>query len=240
MKKNHPLKYERELRGWSQAKVAEELGTTPRTVSRWEHGLAIPYPYFREQLCTLFGKNAMELGLVVEDEQELPEELENAEETHEFSLSALSDAELQAPAIYDPAIPATPEVTGLIGRAPQLARLKQYIFSDGGLALTAVNGLPGIGKTALAVALATDPEVQEHFRDGILWVGLGTYPNVLSQLAHWGMLLDVSSTKMGDASSWEAWGVALHEVISTRRMLLVIDDAWKIEEALAFQVGGPN
>ena len=34
----HPLKTERELRGWSQAKVAEAVGSTPRNVSRWEQG----------------------------------------------------------------------------------------------------------------------------------------------------------------------------------------------------------
>jgi tetratricopeptide (TPR) repeat protein len=54
------------------------------------------------------------------------------------------------------------------------------------------------------------------------------------------MLLDVPSSSIDDVSSWEAWGVALHEAILTRRMLLIIDDAWKIEEALAFQIGGPN
>jgi transcriptional regulator with XRE-family HTH domain/tetratricopeptide (TPR) repeat protein len=240
MNRNHPLKYERELRGWSQAKVAEELGTTSRTVSRWENGLAVPYPYFREQLCSLFGKNAVELGLVAEDEPELAENLENTEDTHVLSIPVVSYNDLDAPDIYDPAIPIVPETSSLIGRATLLAQFKERLYADGSLALTAVNGLPGVGKTALAVALATDPKVQEHFHDGILWVGLGTQPNVLSQLARWGMLLDVSSTKMGDASSWEAWGIALHEVIGMRRMLLVIDDAWKIEEALAFQIGGLN
>jgi transcriptional regulator with XRE-family HTH domain/tetratricopeptide (TPR) repeat protein len=232
--KIHPLKHERELRGWSQAKVAEEVGTTVRTVSRWEHGLAVPYPYFREQLCNLFGKNAVELGLVAEDEQE------PVEDAHTHSTPALPAQGLQAANIYDPAIPAPLEVRGLIGRDALLAQLKQLICTGGNLALTAINGLPGVGKTALAVALATDREVQAHFRDGILWVGLGTQPNVLGLLAHWGMLLDVSSKNIEDVSSWEAWGKALHAAIGTRRMLLIIDDAWKIEEALAFQIGGPN
>ena len=60
----HPLKVERELRGWSQAKVAEALSTTTRTVARWEQGQVTPYPYFREQLCELFGKDARQLGLL--------------------------------------------------------------------------------------------------------------------------------------------------------------------------------
>src|SRR5205823_12855307 len=102
--KIHPLKYERELRGWSQAKVAEEIGTTVRTVSRWEHGLAIPYPYFREQLCTLFGKNAVELGLVSEEEQEPPED------TSAPSILSMPVTESHIANIYDPAIPVSLEV----------------------------------------------------------------------------------------------------------------------------------
>ena len=48
-----------------QAKVAEAVGTNVRTVIRWEQWQSVPYPYYREQLCTLFGKNARELGLLV-------------------------------------------------------------------------------------------------------------------------------------------------------------------------------
>jgi transcriptional regulator with XRE-family HTH domain len=62
--KPHPLKVERELRGWSQSKVAELLGTTTRTVRRWERGDGIPYPHYREQLCILFGKDAYKLGML--------------------------------------------------------------------------------------------------------------------------------------------------------------------------------
>lgn len=61
---NRLLKRARELKGWSQAKVAGELGTDATTVSRWERGLFAPTPYFRERLCVLFGKNTAELGLL--------------------------------------------------------------------------------------------------------------------------------------------------------------------------------
>src|SRR6266496_4609984 len=66
MKANQLLRREREIHGWSQARVASELGIDPATVSRWERGLSFPYPYFREKLCLLFEKNAEELGLVQE------------------------------------------------------------------------------------------------------------------------------------------------------------------------------
>jgi transcriptional regulator with XRE-family HTH domain len=64
MAPNRRLKQARELRGWSQAKVAELIGTDATTVSRWERGLFLPTPYFREKLCGIFSKNAEELGLL--------------------------------------------------------------------------------------------------------------------------------------------------------------------------------
>ena len=80
MMPNRHLKQARELRGWSQAKVAGEIGTDATTVSRWERGLFSPTPYFRERLCTLFDKNAWELGLLENmhqaraDEQTAPQQ----------------------------------------------------------------------------------------------------------------------------------------------------------------------
>jgi transcriptional regulator with XRE-family HTH domain/tetratricopeptide (TPR) repeat protein len=239
--KTHPLRYEREKRGWSQEKVAEKVGTTVRTVSRWERGLAIPYPYYREQLCALFAKNALELGIVPASDPH-PEKNPPLIEVEMPDLPHPAPTEkMQATRIYDPTIPIMlGGASDLIGRDDLLADLKKRLFSKKHPILTAFNGLPGIGKTALAVALAVDREVQEEFRDGIVWVGLGTQPNVLGLLAHWGTLLGTSSASVGDVSSREAWGMALRTAIGTRRMLLIIDDAWKAEDALAFQVGGPH
>jgi transcriptional regulator with XRE-family HTH domain len=62
------LRQQRELRGWSQSRAAQELGTTPNTISAWERGLSLPSPYFREKLCALFAKNAQELGLLPANE----------------------------------------------------------------------------------------------------------------------------------------------------------------------------
>jgi len=72
MTPNHRLKYERERRGWSQAKVAEQIGTDAGNVSRWERGYSSPSPYYREKLCLLFGKEAYDLGLLIEEDHEYP------------------------------------------------------------------------------------------------------------------------------------------------------------------------
>src|SRR5207248_1842544 len=57
------LKAERKQRGWSQTQVAEALGVNLSSVRRWERGLAMPYPYYREKLAALFGMTIQQLGL---------------------------------------------------------------------------------------------------------------------------------------------------------------------------------
>ncbi|HLH61664.1 MAG TPA: helix-turn-helix domain-containing protein [Ktedonobacteraceae bacterium] len=49
-------------KGWTQAQLAEEVGTTFETVSRWERGIVIPGLYYRQKLCRVFNKTATELG----------------------------------------------------------------------------------------------------------------------------------------------------------------------------------
>jgi len=62
--KNWKLRAERIQQGWTQARLAEALGVSTKTVVRWELRQAVPYPYYRRQLSILFGKTAQELGLL--------------------------------------------------------------------------------------------------------------------------------------------------------------------------------
>ena len=216
------LKIERERRGWSQHTVAEAVGTDPSTVSRWERGISFPYPFFREKLCMLFEKNAYELGIV----------------------QHVSDNDDQSSVIQgfvrDPSIPElSPGTEGLIGRENLLHQIQQRLFMDGGGASVALHGLPGVGKTTLALQIAHDKRVLVHFRDGILWAGLGTESNVLGHLSRWGRLLGVASPTVAKQGTIDGWAMALRSCIGTRRMLLILDDFWKAEEALALMIGGP-
>lgn len=63
-KPNTILRRERQLRGWSQQRVAELVGTSEDVVSRWERGERRPSPFFQEKLCVLYEKSAEELGLL--------------------------------------------------------------------------------------------------------------------------------------------------------------------------------
>jgi transcriptional regulator with XRE-family HTH domain len=64
-KPNEALRYQRLLRGWSQGRVAEAVGTSAEVVSRWETGRKKPGPFYQEKLCDLFGKSTEELGFLL-------------------------------------------------------------------------------------------------------------------------------------------------------------------------------
>ena len=228
------LKAERMKRGWTQAKVAEAVGVDTRTVGRWERGKAFPYPYYREQLCLLFGKTAQQLGLLSAYQDTILEDVTS------FSIpSSTPQHAIQSSFLADPSmLYSLGGVTSLVGRHDILAEVKERLLQGENVVLQSMDSLPGIGKTALASVLAMDQQIQKHFCDGILWAGLGPKPNVLGHLARWAMLLGVMPSQVENISSREAWGRALRAAIGNRRLLLVISDACSVEDVMALQVGG--
>lgn len=70
---NHLLRSARESRGWTQEELAEKIGTTSVTISRWESGITFPSRYFRKKLSTLYGQSIRDLGLMPEDSINLPQ-----------------------------------------------------------------------------------------------------------------------------------------------------------------------
>jgi tetratricopeptide (TPR) repeat protein/transcriptional regulator with XRE-family HTH domain len=213
---------------WSQVEVADQLGTTPLTISRWERGLTLPSLYYRELLVQLFNTSLAALDL---------EEAQSGSSSQESVLAPPPVSGRQI--VLDHTIP-IPQSWRLQGRDQLLAELKAGLRSGDSFALCALEGLPGVGKTALAIELAYDPEVRAGFPDGVLWAGLGPDPNLLSILARWGTLLGIGQEQMPRLTGLEAWAVALRETIGQRTMLLLLDDAWSIEHALQCKVGGPN
>lgn len=71
MDRNEQLIRERERRGWSQRRVAIEIGTDEKRVGEWERGTHVPSPHFQEKLCQLFSKDAQELGFVEHTESRI-------------------------------------------------------------------------------------------------------------------------------------------------------------------------
>jgi transcriptional regulator with XRE-family HTH domain len=234
---NEQLRQERQRRGWSRQYVAEQIGVAdPKTIGRWERGVAFPSSYFLQRLCTLFGMLAQDLGLFPGEHDDALQAVAKQRLSHRTSIFSISPSPLYDPAIPPPLV----DTDGLVGRDELLQQLKQCLCANKRLNMSALNGLPGVGKTALARELVYDDDIQQYFCDGILWVGLGPWPNLSGLLGRWGCLLGIPATEMALLKGEEDRARAIHDVIGIRRMLLVIDDAWKIEEALAFKLGGPH
>ncbi|HLG78790.1 MAG TPA: NB-ARC domain-containing protein [Ktedonobacteraceae bacterium] len=208
----HPLAAARIAHGWSQAQLAEQIGVSGKTVARWELGHNLPYRIHRERLCHLFGLDSYALGLLP-----MP----------------------TATALRDPFIPEELGKTErLLGRDDLLSLIKRQLLGKKRHTSIALQGLPGVGKTALAAAIASDAQVQAHFPDGILWARSGPQADVLASLVHWGSLLGLKEANLDGSSSYADLERALRLGIGRRRMLVIIDDAWTAEAALALQVGG--
>jgi tetratricopeptide (TPR) repeat protein len=143
------VKYERELRAWSQEQVAEMLGTTSNNVSRWERGITVPKPYFCQQLCKLFQKS--------------PEELRLLKATHDTSpppdLQGEPQELLLSRPVTCPLLWHLPSQRNLLftGREAILARLHTALNNSRTVAWTqiqAITGLGGMGKTQTAIEYA--------------------------------------------------------------------------------------
>jgi tetratricopeptide (TPR) repeat protein len=140
-------------------------------------------------------------------------------------------------AFSDPFLP--PPFAGkdrLVGRDRLLEHLSQRILATRRIAL---HGLPGVGKTALAIALAHNAQIRARFSDGVLWAGLGLQAHLLAEFRRWGTVLDVSLPEAATPSLQATWRETLREALEERRLLLVIDDAWQGDVVKALDIGGP-
>jgi tetratricopeptide (TPR) repeat protein len=127
-----------------------------------------------------------------------------------------------------------PSTDHLIGRSALFNDLKARLLPG---RTTALLGIPGVGKTSLAIAMAYDAEVLARFSDGVLWANLGIAPDPLAILQRWGRELGLASDLVNAAND-EALAQQLHDRIGRRAFLIVIDDAWDIPSALLLSVGG--
>jgi transcriptional regulator with XRE-family HTH domain len=232
---NEQLRQERLRRGWSRAYIAEQIGVAdPKTIGRWERGEASPSAYFLQRLCALFEMAAEGLGLWHGEHSYISVE--------SSSLYFLPSSHTPLPPVsllLDFALPPA-HTEALLGRNCLLSQLKLRLGAQGAAAVAALSGLPGVGKTAVVAHLAHDNDIQHHFSDGILWADLGPQASLLEELRRWGSLLEIDESWLAHPERIEDWTRAIHARIGARRMLLIIDDAWNCEDALAFKIGGPH
>ncbi len=108
------LRSMREKRGWTQEELAEKVGTTGVTVSRWESGVTSPNRYFRKMLSNVYDKSIEELGLLQDEgnDQASPQEVEQDEEMAEEVIAAPVFTRSQPIFLFNEPLPAAGELYG--------------------------------------------------------------------------------------------------------------------------------
>jgi hypothetical protein len=97
-------------------------------------------------------------------------------------------------------VTAPPLPVNFVERPEELSRLRDALITDDGgrhVALTALEGMGGIGKTVLAQALCHDEVVQQAFPDGVVWVTIGKEAafDVVTRMREVGKALDDDLTR---------------------------------------------
>ena len=161
---NYRLRLERERRCWSQQELADRVGSTPLNVSRWERGVTVPSPYFRQKLCEVLEKSAQELGLVpsaVEDKLDILSTTPSNTHSGESSPGDTPASFWNIPYRRNPFF---------TGREGILVHLHDVLLPEQlAVALTqpqAISGLGGVGKTQTAIEYAY--RYRESYQ-GVFW-----------------------------------------------------------------------
>jgi WD40 repeat protein len=102
-----------------------------------------------------------------------------------------------------------------------------------------LTGAGGFGKTRLAIWASHQAEVRDRFPDGVLWVELGQQPSREQLVA---TLADLTARLTGEPrTAYETVPVAADAfaaALGERRLLLVVDDAWREPDVEPFLTGG--
>jgi tetratricopeptide (TPR) repeat protein/DNA-binding XRE family transcriptional regulator len=228
--KRQRLAQRRKAVGLSQEALASLLDVERSTVVRWEGGGNEPLPWIRpklaralrvsvEQLAELLGTEPEQVAPTVPDTALSPA-VSGASEP----LLVAGDAGA-APSVCQ--LP--PAVADFTGREPQIAQLADVLSSHDanplGVPIAVISGLPGAGKTTLAVQVAH--AMRPAFPDGQLWIpleGASGHPrdpaDVLGELLRAlgvpGSAIPVSTA--GRASLYRSR-------LAGRRVLVLADDA---------------
>jgi hypothetical protein len=131
-----------------------------------------------------------------------------------------------------------PLPVNFVERPESLAALRDALITDDGsrqIALTALKGMGGIGKTVLAKALTEDEVVRRAFPDGIVWITAGKE----AKRDFTQEMREVAKAMGDDLSGYDnalACENQYRTTIASKAALVVVDDVWSkadIEPLLA-------
>jgi hypothetical protein len=123
-----------------------------------------------------------------------------------------------------PSCPA-PNAAQLFGRDAMISLLaERLIAGQGAVAISAVRGWPGVGKTDLLRATGRDARITSHFAGGVLYAELGPTPSLSSILRRW---IAELGHKAPQSDESETLAAVVRAALRDRRALLILDDVWE-------------
>ena len=138
--------------------------------------------------------------------------------------------------------PLPPLPPNFIPRLEAVSELRDLVFTEGqatNIAVTAVAGMGGIGKTVLASALCRDKVVQRAFPDGIAWITIGRewdgdLKSRIRELAKaFGDDLHLYDNKLACENQYR-------NLLRSKAALVVVDDVWNVEHLRPLLVDSPR
>ena len=117
------------------------------------------------------------------------------------------------------------ELAQIVGRETEVGDIVQALTGGDGNRICCLTGMGGIGKTSLATRVAH--QLREHFTDGVLW-GDVYHSEPLTILDTWARAFGCDFSGLPDLDSRAA---AMRNVLSDKRVLVVLDDVWSADRA---------
>jgi WD40 repeat protein len=139
-------------------------------------------------------------------------------------------------------VTAPPLPRNYVERPEEIERLRRVLIADEpgpSVAVTALRGMGGIGKTVLAQALAKDEAVRDAFPDGIAWctVGKETTNDFVPRMRE-------VRRALGDKPRAHETQIECVDryrtLLAEKAALVIVDDVWRTEDIEPFLVESPR
>jgi NB-ARC domain/TIR domain/SIR2-like domain len=133
-------------------------------------------------------------------------------------------------------VPPLPQ--NFVPRPAELEALRQTVLSDRDrrhVALVALQGMGGVGKTLLAQALCRDEAILAAFPNGVIWIKIGEKPTkaeLINQMQE--AARGIGGSDVG-FDTLERSSNLLRNLMKDRAVLLVLDDVWDADPLYSFR-----
>lgn len=210
--------------GVSVSDVAADIGVAPGTVYNWLKGKLPPPP--RDGETDKFEEGLLpHPGLALSSSQR-----EHLAERRRVLIGAAADAASEAVAVWSQRGLPT-DVATFTGRYAQLDQLNRLLVRKergNAVVISALSGMGGVGKTALAVHWAHTPEVRRTFPDGAVYVNLNGFAETEPTTSHEAqaqLLRQLGVKPQAIPLDPDAVTGLYHETVAGKGLLLVLDNA---------------